>query len=195
MSLAGLPFVDGERLDFPLVGGRRYVRGLDVVAMIERRYPDFARLDLKFLRPIANHAAISFRRDHRAAVAVSLAPAEGAPLDLHIVNLEQTEAASEKEPRLAPHIAMPGSRVHRRYLMIGRRGHADILAVVFNRYQAATGRRFVLRTLHLERSHPAGLELVSLSEPKAERGLSLWSITRQGRRWCRIETIDGEASG
>ncbi|MEZ2333752.1 hypothetical protein AB6802_28860 [Mesorhizobium sp. RCC_202] len=199
MNLAGLPFVDGERLAFPLVGGRRYVRGLDVVAMIERRYPDFARLDLKFLRPIANHAAISFRRDHRAAVAVSLAPAEGAPLDLYIVNLEQTEAASEKEPRLAPHIALPwalpGSGWKRRYLVLGRRGHADMLAVVFNRYQAATGRRFVLRTLHLERSRAAGIELVSLGEPKTERGLSLWSISRQGRRWCRIETIDGQASG
>ena len=128
-------------------------------------------------------------------MAVSLAPAEGAPLDLYVVNLEQTEATSENEPRIAPHIVLPGSGAQRRYLMLGRRGHADILAVVFNRYQAATGRRFVLRTLHLERPRAAGIELVSLSEPRAERGLSLCSITRQGRRWCLIEMIDAEASG
>ncbi len=195
MSLAGQPFVDGERLAFPLIGERRYVRGLDVVALIEGRYPDFARLDLKFLRPIANHAAISFRRDYRTAVAVSLAPVEGAPLDLYIVNLEKIEGPFNKEPRLAPHIALPGSSAYRRYLVLGRRGHAEILAVVFNRYQAATGRRFVLRTLHLERSRASGVELVSLSEPRAERGLNLWSITRQGRRWCQIETIDAETPG
>ncbi|PBB42223.1 hypothetical protein CK222_17125 [Mesorhizobium sp. WSM3866] len=189
------PLVEGERFSFPHVGGRRYVRGLDVVALIERRYPDFARLDLKFLRPIAHHAAISFRRDHGTAVVVSLAPTEGAPLDLYIVNLDKAEGPSGKEPRLAPHIALPGSGAYHRYLVLGRRSHAEILAVVFNRYQAATGRRFVLRALHLEPPRAASIELVSLTEPTTERGLGVCSITRQGRRWCRIEMIEAQASG
>jgi len=90
---------------------------------------------------------------------------------------------------------LPGSGAHRRYLILGRRGHADILAVVFNRYQVATGRRFMLRTLHLERSRAAGVELISLSEPRGERGLSLWSISRQGQRWCQVETIDAQTPG
>jgi hypothetical protein len=90
---------------------------------------------------------------------------------------------------------LPASGAYHRYLMLGRRGHAEILAVVFNRYQAATGRRFVLRALNLERSRVASVELISLSEPRAERGLSICTIARQGRSWCLIEMIDAQASG
>jgi hypothetical protein len=184
--------VEGEQLAVPRIGHRRYVRGLDVVALIERRCPYFARLGLKFLRPIANHAAISFRRGHATAVAVSLAPRHGAPVDFFVTNLENALPPVESEPALASHVALPGCAGYHRYLVLGRYGHSEILAVVFNRYQAATGRRFLLRTLHLERRPAAAVELVSLKKPGTEHGLTTCSITRQGRPWCRIEMIEAD---
>ncbi|WP_217570003.1 hypothetical protein [Mesorhizobium sp. GbtcB19] len=185
-------FTEGEQLAFPRVGQRRYVRGLDVAALVERRCPDFARLGLKFLRPIANRAVISFKRGPATAVAVSLTPRHGASVDLYVANLEDALPRAESEPALAAHVALPGGAGYHRYLVLGRHGHSEILAVVFNRYQAATGRRFLLRTLHLERRPAATIELVSLKDPRTERGLTACSITRQGRPWCRIEMIDAE---
>ena len=189
------PFAEGEQLAFPRIGDRRYVRGLDVVALIERRFPDFSSLGLKFLRPIANRVALSFRREPGAAVAISLTTDAGAVLHFYLVNLDNADVPVEKEPPLAIHIALPGGRGYRRYLLFGLHGHAEILAVVFKRYQAATGRRFLLRTLQLERPRAAAIELISLSEPRAERELRTCSISRQGQPWCRIEMIHAETSG
>ncbi|MEP6566188.1 MAG: hypothetical protein ABJB10_13705 [Mesorhizobium sp.] len=187
------PVVEGELLTFRHVGGRRYVRGLDIVLLMETRYPDFARLDLKFLRPIASHATISRTRRHGTAVAVSIVPREGDPFDLFIVNLETVDATPQSEPPLAPHLVLPRHGPKYRYLMFGRHAHAAILAVVFHRFQAGSGKRFVLRALHLERAPSGMAELVSLTAPTAERGLQTCTITRCGRRWCDIEMIEQQA--
>ena len=186
-------FMDGEVLAFEHVGRRRYIRGLDIVTLLEARIPDFDRLDLKFLRPLAERAVIRSTRCSGIAVAVSITPSMGDPVELFIINLEAVTQRPLPEPPLVPHLALPRRGRRHDYIVFGRRTHADILAMVFHRFQAAVSRHFVLRSLRLERAPAAIVERISLMSSSREQILQSCAITRRGRPWCQIEMIGSQA--
>jgi hypothetical protein len=189
------PVAEGELLDFRLVGERRYIRGLDVLGLAEERFPGFLHLDLKFLRPVAARAMFSRTRQPGTAVIVSIVRSSGDRVELFIVNLDPVEIVAEEEPALVSHLVLPRLGSHHRYLLVGRHSPAAILAVVFHRYQAALGQRFVLKSLSLEGMECRGTELVSLKTSYAGRGRHTGAICRNRRPWCRIEVVEFEASG
>src|SRR5262249_42007130 len=144
-------FGDGETLCLPLVGGRSYVRALDLVALCEARVADFSELRLRFRRPLPPLSRIERARSLQSSAEGRLRGDGEEHAKLLPTPLGST-AERAAEPPPSRHWSLKRRGANQLHLIDGRAGEYAKLAVVFRDFQDASGERYAVRNLVLRRT-------------------------------------------
>jgi len=177
-----LPGEERERLTLHHVGGRNYVRGLELAGKMRERFPH-AKLTFRFRQPLACEVLVT--KDERAGWSCRVtAETAGAREDLFIVNTNAACIHRAAETPLPPHLVLSFSEWRQRYLVFGGR-EDGILDVVFETHRQRTPLRPAIASMRLAFAPAGPVHLVSVHIVPRTKWVTA-DIFLNGRRWAEF---------
>jgi hypothetical protein len=138
---------ESERLTLSLVGGRKYVRALELVSQLRERFPDTA-LEFRFKRPMTCNVLVTKSPQDAEWSTRVLVEMDGQKEELFVVNLESEEIHQTEEGRKLPHVVMYFAEYEQRYLALGS-DEIKLLDLIFETYQRRTKVRPIVVSMKL----------------------------------------------
>lgn len=185
-------FTPEETVRLPLVGSRTYVRALDVLALLTQRFPSLRSCRLSFRQPLQPNLRIGLDRAAGAAASATVLDEAGR----HSFFLANADGPATRigEPPLCWHATLPPSGPSRRYLVPGPESDHRKLEVVFAGFQAASGIRYLVRSLEIERTPSLPLDLLRVTPETGDDARRVtFRLLKDGRPWCRIGAIPSDS--
>lgn len=140
------PLESFERLALSLVGGRKYVRALELVSQIRKRFPN-ANLDFRFKRPLACDVLVTKSRHADWSTRVTVETA-GQREDFFVINVNSEQVYRAEEGQNPPHIVVYFAEFEQRYVAFGS-DEIKLMGLLFENYQKKTKVRSVVVSMRL----------------------------------------------
>jgi hypothetical protein len=176
-----------ERLALRLVGNRNYVRALELVTQLRRRF-SAGTLNFRFLRPMTCDVLITRQRLPGWSSIMTVQTNSSGAQRYFIVNVNSGNVYPAADERLPPHLVLSFNEKQQRYLILGA-DECKHLNVIFETYRKRTGLSPVITAIKMREGRQQWVQhvLVYVEAIKPRRLAS--RIWKNSHLWCKIDCV------
>ncbi len=178
-----------DRLSLNLVGNRGYVRALELVSQIRRRFPR-ANLEFRFRQAMTCDVVITktTRSDWSSQVIIEI----GANRErFFIFNVDSKNEYRAAAPRLIPHLVLFFRKNKQRYLAL-RSDEGGLLDLILETYQKRTNIRWIVVSMKLAPLPAQYLQFVTVNVETMRQQWLRGRISVNSHHWAEICVRSGE---
>ncbi len=176
-----------ERLALRLVGNRNYVRALELVSQLRRRF-SAGTLDFRFLRPMTCDVLITRQRLPGWSSIITVQTGSGGAQRYFIVNINSGNVYRAADDRLPPHLVLSFNEKQQRYLMLGT-DECKHLNVIFETYRKRTGLRPVITAIRMRGARRQWVQHVLVDVDAIKPRRLTTQIWKNSHLWCEIDCV------